>query len=189
MIYRPLPSGLLTRRQGLSLLEVLVALAVFLTALGGLFTLLNYATRRAHEVQMRSQATRLCQSKLAEVLSGAIPLTGQDGAAFDEDPDYQWSLTAEQGSVSGLWNVSVKVSWGQAANGARQEISLSQMILDPSIIGSTQDTVPIGGADQPTTPGTNPNTSPNNPPSQGSTVPNGSSPNIGQSAKPVGSGR
>jgi len=146
VIYRSLSPGTLSRRAGLSLLEVLVALAVFLMALGGLFTLLNYATRRAQEVQMRSQAARLCQSKLAEVLSGALPLTGQDGAAFDEDPDYQWSLTSEQGAVTGLWNITVKVSWGQGAGG-RQETALSQMVLDPSIIGSTQDTVQMTATD------------------------------------------
>ena len=137
-------------RAGLTLLEVLVALAIFLLALGGISHLLSFAGERALEVQTRNQAARLCQSKLAEVLSGVLPLSTQGDTPFEEDPNYHWSLTAEQqGAIPNLWTITIKVT-RDTSNGDPLENTITQMILDPSVIGSTQDVTPIAGSDQTT---------------------------------------
>src|SRR5262249_9229102 len=81
-----------------SLLEVIVATAIFLMALVGLRQLVSVAGDQAIEVEMRSQATRMCQSKMAEVLSGILPLSSASDT-FDEDPDYTWTLDVEPGTV------------------------------------------------------------------------------------------
>jgi type II secretion system protein I len=136
-----------TRRPGLSLLEVLVAVAIFLMAIGGISHLVSTSSDRAIEVQIRSQAARLCQSKLAEVQTGVIPLTAQGDTPFEEDTDYQWSMTVDQGAIPNLWTVSIKVSRDRPLGGP-VECSLTQMMLDPTIVGSTQDVTPIAGTDQ-----------------------------------------
>src|SRR5262249_46245586 len=92
-------------RQGLSLLEVVVALTIFLFALGVIGRLVTMGGDQAFDVQQKGQASQLCQSKLAEVVAGVVPLQNQSEVPFDEDPQWLWSLDAEQGSVSGLWNV------------------------------------------------------------------------------------
>jgi type II secretory pathway pseudopilin PulG len=131
------------RRDALSLLEVLVALAIFLFSLVALGTLVSMGGDRADEVRQQGWAVQRCQSKLAEVLAGAVPLGSQQGS-FDEDPDWQWTVEAETGPVTGLWNVTVRVT-RKRPGGSRIEVSLSQMVLDPSIRGTTASSSSAGG--------------------------------------------
>jgi len=145
----PLPHG---RRPGMSLLEVLVAVAIFLLALGGISHLVSSAGNRALEVNLRNQEARLCQSKMAEVASGILPLNSQNDTPFDEDPDFHWSVTADTTQIANLWTVTVKVTRESPGGGPPIETTLTQMIIDPSVVGSTQDAMPIAGSNQ-----TNPN--------------------------------
>jgi type II secretory pathway pseudopilin PulG len=132
-------------RPGLSLLEVIISLAIFLMSLAVLVFLLTLAGNNARMSSQRSHALRLCRSKMSEVISGVVSVQGGGGGDFDEDPDYQWSVEAQQnGSVQGLYNVTVKVS-RKRTSGQKLEVTLSQMVLDPTIAGSTQDT-PAGPA-------------------------------------------
>ena len=126
-------------RTGFSLLEVLVALAIFLFGLVAIGQLITLGSDRALEVQFQTQAVQLCQAKMAEVVAGAVPLSSQADAKFDEDPDWSWSLEAEQDSNSSLlWNVKVTVTHPRP-DGSKMEASLSQMVLDPSQRGSATD--------------------------------------------------
>jgi Tfp pilus assembly protein PilV len=133
------------RRGGLSLLEVIVATAIFLMSLIGIRQLVSAASDRALEVEMRSQAARLCRSKMAEVQSGVLPMSSASDV-FEEDPDFSWSLDVEQGTVDNLWVATVKVTRNQTL-GNPIEVSLSQMLIDPSIAGSTADAPTIAGTD------------------------------------------
>jgi prepilin-type N-terminal cleavage/methylation domain-containing protein len=126
------------RRPGLSLLEVLVALAIFLISLVGIFQIITLGGDHARKVADQGHAIQVCQCKLAEVAAGALPLTSQAEAPVEDDPPWEWSLEAEQGSVTGLWNVTVKV-FKRRPNGSRDEepaAVLTQMILDPAIRGN-----------------------------------------------------
>jgi Tfp pilus assembly protein PilV len=146
-------------RPGLSLMEVLVALTIFLFSLIALSALVSFATDQAIDIQQRNLAGRLCESKLNEVLSGVLQPTSQDGT-FDEEPDYNWSVTADQNSsVSGLWTVTVTVS-RERPDGSKITVELSQMMVDPSIQGSTQDTTAVTGTDSTSGSGS---TNPSNP--------------------------
>jgi type II secretory pathway pseudopilin PulG len=132
-------------------MEVLVALAIFLISLIALGQLLTISGERAFEVQQQSHAAQLCQSKLAEVVSGVVPLS-TTSQSYDEDPDWQWKLDAEQDSaITGLWRVQVTAS-RDLPDGSHYESSVSQMVLDPSLRGSTADALqsPIVG-NNPTT--------------------------------------
>jgi hypothetical protein len=159
----------------MSLLEVVVALAIFLMALAAIGLLISRGGNQALEVQQQGQATQLCQAKLAEVIAGAVPLSGQSDVPFDEDPQWLWSLDAEQGPVTGLWNVTVRVA-RRRSEGLRSLCSLTQMVLDPSLRGSTFDTPPT----PPDTPDSNSAGS-----TAGASSPSGSSPS---SSPPAASG-
>ena len=133
------------KRAALTLLEVVIALAIFLLAMTVFSQMLIRNGEMTRDIQRQNLATRLCQSKMAEVVSGVVPLTTQSDTAFDEEPNYTWSLTADNGSVAGLWNVTVVVTRQQTDAGNTIQCSLTQMVLDPSVIGSTQDVpVPTG---------------------------------------------
>jgi prepilin-type N-terminal cleavage/methylation domain-containing protein len=126
-------------RSGLSLLEVLVALVIFLSSFVILGQLVKLGGDRAVDTQQQVQAARLCQTKMAEVIAGAVPLTTQSAVPFEEDPAWQWSLECEQSNHPGLWNVAVHVSRQQARGAA---CTLSEMVLDPQKHGSLQDLPP-----------------------------------------------
>jgi hypothetical protein len=135
--------------------EVLAALAIFLISLIALGQLITLSGERALEVQQLSRASQLSQSKLAEVVSGAVPLSSQSGD-FDEDSSWHWQVVAEQDSrITGLWRVQVKVS-RDMGDGSTMESSVSQMVLDPSLRGSASDAVPSPISSGATTPGATP---------------------------------
>ena|SRR5436190_10249714 len=140
-------------RRGLSLLEVLVALAIFLMSLVGLGFLLAVAGSTAQETQYRTQAATICQSKMAEVVAGSIPLDGQGGGDVEEDPEYQWSMEVQSGGPQGLSNVTIKVT-RKRPDGSMMECSLSQMVFDPKMVGSVHDVPASIAGDDSSTSGT-----------------------------------
>jgi len=183
-------------RPALTLLEVLIAMAIFLLAMVvfGQMIIANAAVAVA--VERQNTATRLCQAKLAEVVAGVTPLESQSDTPFDDEPDYSWSLDAENGDVDNLWNVTVHVVYVNGKPGdLPAECTISQMVLDPSAVGSTQDAIPpissdtssstdgtgssagtaggtTGGAGAATTPATPAGpTTPTTPPRTGGTTP------------------
>lgn len=133
-------------RPGLSLLEVLVAMAIFLLSLIGVGKLIIFASDRARELQNTGMASLLAQSKMAEVQAGVVPLSSQTELSFDEAPEWHWSLDAEADSnITGLYRVQVKVS-RELPGGGRVESILSQFVLDPATRGSTLDAAAAASA-------------------------------------------
>lgn len=125
-------------RCGLSLLEVLTALTIFLFSLIVISRLVSLGTDRATDVQYLAQAGMMCQSKMAEVQGGALALSSLGETPYEDETDWYWSMDCVEGTVTGLWNVTIHVFRPQK-NGSRIEATLNQMILDPSIRGSTAD--------------------------------------------------
>lgn len=138
------------KRQGLTILEVLVALAIFLLAMIGIGELLIQASERALEVRYHSEAAQLAQSKLAELAAGAIPFESVGDQAVEEDDSWVWSMDAQQGDIAGLWNVRVSLARMKPDGSRAEYCAVSQMILDPAQRGSTLDSVAISGSDTPT---------------------------------------
>jgi len=126
------------RRRGLSLLEVLVALAVLLMSLVALTHLVGNSTRMASEASRRSHAALLCRSKMNEFAAGALPMEGVSDSTFEDDPDYHWSAEIAQGAATSLYNITVTVRY-RPDEQYPIEVSLSRMVLDPTFTGSTLD--------------------------------------------------
>src|SRR5438552_947445 len=82
----PLPSSP-ALRAGLTLLEVLIALAIFLLAMVVFGEMIIRNGELAADLQRQNKATGLCQSKMSEVVAGVVPLTSQGDVPFDEDSD------------------------------------------------------------------------------------------------------
>jgi hypothetical protein len=133
MIVRCSPTQI---RSGLSLLEVLVSLAIFLLSLVALGQLVAFGSDRARDVQYLSIASVKAQSKMNEVIAGAVSMTGTGDAAFDDDSDWSWSMTADTDNPPGLYRVTVTVS-RQRPDGSRFEFKLNQFVLDPNLRGNS----------------------------------------------------
>lgn len=126
-------------RQGLTLLEVVLSLAIFLFSLAALVELVSLASARVLQAQYRQYALLLCQSKLAELAAGATPLSNQTDTPLDEDPDWHWSATCDNSLANGLWTVQVTVT-GPVGSNNPVSVTLTRMLLDPTVRGNTQDT-------------------------------------------------
>jgi general secretion pathway protein I len=175
------PNRRLGRRSGLSLVEVLVALTIFLFALIGIGRLITLSSDQALNVEQQGQAIQLCQAKLASVVAGALPLKSQGDVAFEDEPNWHWSLDAEQASVAGLWNVTVRVNRTRP-DGSKLEVSLSQMVLDPTLRGTNAITFTVQDSTATNPNNVNPGSTTDN---SGTTTPTGTT---GAGAKPQSGG-
>jgi prepilin-type N-terminal cleavage/methylation domain-containing protein len=128
-----------TRRRGLSLVEVLASLAIFLLSLVALSQLIEMGADRARDSSYLNLATAIAQSNMDKVLAGILPVTGQGETASDEDPDFNFAIDATGEGPVGLYLVTVTVSRNRP-DGTRFETKLSQYVLDPTLRGSTTGT-------------------------------------------------
>lgn len=127
------------KRSGLSLLEVLVSLAIFLMSLVALSQLISNGSDMARDVQWLSRGMMLAESRLAELTAGSLPLSAQSETPCDEDQDFSWSVSADADSAPGLYRVTVTISRPRT-DGSRFETQLSQLVLDPTVRGNTTTT-------------------------------------------------
>ena len=139
-----------TRRTGLTLLEVIVSMAIFLISVTALYQLVLMGGERAMDIRLQTRTSMRCQAKLAELMIGAEPLNSSGTyATFPEEYDkgLQWKVEAsESGDAKGLWHVKVWVK-AELPTGRSIESQLCQLMLDPSIRGTTfdePDTTPPG---------------------------------------------
>lgn len=117
--------------RGFSLLEVLVAFAVFSLALGVLFQIFSSGLRSVDLARGYSEAVIIAESRLA-AYSGDAPIEAgsEQGVVADT---YHWSTSVtpydpeiDGGVPEGLeaYRVSVRVNWGE---GSEREVALDTM--------------------------------------------------------------
>jgi Tfp pilus assembly protein PilV len=128
-------------RPGLTLLEVIVSMVIFLMSVIAISQLILMGSERADDVRLQTRTSLRCQSKLAEYTVGIETLSAVGGgyAPFqdDFDKDLQWKAEATQ-EYEGLWTVKISVK-ADLKTGRTVESTLTQMILDPTIRGTTFD--------------------------------------------------
>jgi general secretion pathway protein I len=131
-----------SRRAGMSLIEVLVAMAVFLLCLVGIGRLVDSGTDRATEAKYQNTGTRLAQSKLAEVEAGVIPVSGGATGDFSDDGDdpWQWTVDSTETDIANTYDVIVTVS--RPYRGQTFSVKLAQIVFDPTAIGTAADATP-----------------------------------------------
>ncbi len=127
-------------RPGMSLLEVLIALAIFLMSLAAIAQLIDIGTNRASDTVLQNTGTRLAQSKMAELEAGVVDPSSGGAGTFDDEPEWQWSAEPGASEVPNVYPVTVRV-WREV-RGTRFEITLSQMVLDPLAVGSAAEAAP-----------------------------------------------
>src|SRR5947209_2850897 len=136
------------RRSGLTLAEVIIAVAIFLFALVAIGSLITSSAQQAKFVNDKSLAARFCQSKMAEFQSGAQDLSSVNEQPIDDDdPGLVWSATVDDApdGPTGLFLVEITVLREQPDGGKVTVGKLTKLVLDPTRFGSTQDTPPSGG--------------------------------------------
>jgi type II secretory pathway pseudopilin PulG len=69
--------SLKTGRRGMSLLEVFIALAIFIAALAVITQIISTGSRASTKAQLQSEATLRAESCMAEAIAGVIPLQNE----------------------------------------------------------------------------------------------------------------
>ena len=97
-------------RRAFSLLEIILALAIFTMALVAVGELMRLGLRNAQKARDATRAQLLCESIVAELTSGAIEPTPVADQASEIDPDWCYSIQVNSTDVTGLISVAVTVN-------------------------------------------------------------------------------
>ncbi|MGB7329552.1 MAG: prepilin-type N-terminal cleavage/methylation domain-containing protein [Rubripirellula sp.] len=129
-------------RNGFSLLEILLALAILGGAMAMLSQIAETGTSAAREARDLSVARLMCQSKLSETLldvaSGISPQTVLTTplASFDSGSmtSFNYSLEVQPGQMDGLLILRITVV-AESPNGgpALATYSLTRWVVDPTL--------------------------------------------------------
>ena len=131
--------------RGLSLLEVILAVAILGGCLAVTGEMVRMGVRHAEEARELTRAQLLCESKIEEIAAGVTPAESVATVPFETDPD--WTYTVDVSSLDQqLTQVRVTV---QAVESNRLQpivFSLSRWILNPaSASGDTSTPSTTGG--------------------------------------------
>jgi len=122
------------RRRGLTLLEVLVSLAIFLGSLAGLGQLISTGSSAAAKAQLQTQAALRCESKLAELVASFETLQATNETAFDDDDLWKWSVAYLDSPHVDLLSIEVRVTHeNSVTRDVNAEYSLQRLIRDPQL--------------------------------------------------------
>lgn len=130
---RPTVQPRCARPSGFTLFEVLISLAIFLTALAALSQLVSTGVQASSRARLETQAILRCESKMAEVLAGVEPLETLAATPFEDDPSWTWSLEIGAGPHVDLLELNVTVSHTGVSDLATVSYSMSRYIRDPQL--------------------------------------------------------
>ncbi|VTR91832.1 Uncharacterized protein OS=Planctomyces maris DSM 8797 GN=PM8797T_14304 PE=4 SV=1 [Gemmata massiliana] len=122
-------------RRGISLIEVLLALTILVISLAGISQLVDIGSDHGNQARAATRGTRLAQGKMVEVEAGVVPLTSEASGNFEgDDAAWKFTVSPEPAGPPNLYTVTVRVS--REIKGETFEIVLTQMIFDPTVMGS-----------------------------------------------------
>lgn len=132
-------------RCGLTLLEVLLSLGLFLGALAALSQLWYGGVRASVQARLGTQAILRCESKLNEVVAGAVPLLDTSNTPFDDDSTWTWSLKVSRSEDhANVLLLIVNVSHPGQGGLSASSHQLSRLIRDPQVWTDAQQTSTTG---------------------------------------------
>lgn len=122
------------RRAGLTLLEVILAIAILGGALVVIGELIRTGSRSAQNARELTIAQILAESTMNEVAAGLIPATSTSTQVLETNPDWMYSLQVDPApNQQGLLLVTVTMNQSDPVRGRELSYSLVRWMLDPSI--------------------------------------------------------
>ncbi len=123
-----------TQRSGMTLLEVLIALSIFMVAMAAISQLISTGSRASVEARLEAEAALRAETVLNEVLSGVHLMQSSQQNPFSDDPDWKWSLTVSEGPHVDLHHLEVTVVRQPAGVAAPQVVStLHRLTRNPEL--------------------------------------------------------
>ena len=119
---------------GLSLLEVVLALAILGIALVMLQQLLDMGMRSATAARDLTTAQLLCESKLAELAAGIAIIEPQKEVPFEHDSSWVYSLDVQTVDDSELVMLQLTVAPHDHNERRRASYTLSRWLISPQAV-------------------------------------------------------
>ncbi|MBX3416073.1 MAG: prepilin-type N-terminal cleavage/methylation domain-containing protein [Pirellulaceae bacterium] len=117
-------------KSGLSLLEVVLAIAILGVSMVAIVELLNVGYRAAISGRLRTEAALLCDAKMAEIAAGALAVQSSGMSSMPENPNWNFSVDVQPSIQLGLLTVTVTVR--QSSNStAPISMSIVRFMPDP----------------------------------------------------------
>ncbi|MEZ6057858.1 MAG: type II secretion system protein [Planctomycetaceae bacterium] len=124
---------------GMTLLEVLIALAILLMSLAVISELLRIGSRAAVDARIDAQAALRAEAVMNEVVGGVHLMQDMELTPFLDDPDWKWSLVVLEGPHADLLRLEVTVSYQPDGDLPRRPLTLVRLARDPAIFaGATK---------------------------------------------------
>jgi prepilin-type N-terminal cleavage/methylation domain-containing protein len=120
-------------RRALSLLEVLIALSIFLVAMTAIGQLIAIGSRAATEARLDADATLRVETALHELLAGVQPLQTTAATPFTDDPDWHWTATVVEGPHVDLLEVTVSAYRQPPGEAPRGAVTLKRLVRNPQL--------------------------------------------------------
>ncbi len=117
----------------MSLLEVVLALGIFVAGLAALSQLHTTGADAAIQARLKTHAIMRCESKLNEVAAGVEPLQATNAMAFEDDPSWNWTLESAPGPHADLLQITVTVARSGQSSLDSTSFALSRLIRDPLV--------------------------------------------------------
>lgn len=121
---------------GFTLLEVILAMAILLLSLAAVSQLVLTAHANARLARDRGTAQMLCDSLMAELIAGSLPLESTSETPLEDvvdgvDPEWLYAVDVSAMDLEGLLRVEVIVRQDGAAIARPAEARLVQWMIDP----------------------------------------------------------
>jgi Tfp pilus assembly protein PilV len=125
------------RRQGISLLEVILAIGIMGAAMAALSSVVMNGAGAAIDARSRAMAQMLCEQQMAQLLiSNIMPTAVSEQPLQSPDPylTYTLSTQIQPAPLNGLLAVQVSVT-GTAVDGSQEPltVSLVRWMIDPNL--------------------------------------------------------
>lgn len=123
-------------RRGLTLLEVLISVSIFFASLTAIVQILNLGRNSEMMTRLQTEAVMRCESKMAEVISGAQELTSVSDELLENDGEtgtWNWSLESAGTETANLLQITVTVRYVNENDEEIVSFSLTRYMRDPQL--------------------------------------------------------
>ncbi len=122
-------------RRGLTLLEVLVSVAIFLGSFTAIMQLLNTGQQAEVSARLQSEAVLRCDAKMAEIVAGVEKPVSSADSTFPDDEigNWKWSANVTNGTATSLLKITVTVEHTPDGKNPNAAFTLTRYMRDPQL--------------------------------------------------------
>jgi prepilin-type N-terminal cleavage/methylation domain-containing protein len=128
------------RGRGFTLLEIVLAVAILAASLAALAEIVRLGVLAAEQTRSVTQAELLASSKLAEIVALGFAPEPVQNAAFDEDPQWSYSISRAESLDPQIVAVTVTAFPTGRADDPAARFSIARWLFVPSSIQSPTGT-------------------------------------------------